>query len=63
MPWRERTVSGEREAFVLLAVMPGANVSELCRRFGISRSNGFKWLKRYKEGGLAGLESLSRRPF
>lgn len=62
MPWRERTVSGEREAFVLLAVMPGANVSELCRRFGISRSNGFKWLKRYKEGGLAGLESLSRRP-
>lgn len=44
-----------------LAGMPGANVSELCRRFGVSRSNGYKWLRRALDGP-AGLAERSRRP-
>lgn len=52
----------QREEFVTLALAPGANKRELCRRFGISRSNGHKWLQRYLTAGRAGLIERSRRP-
>ena len=51
-----------REEFVWKARQPGANVSELCRDFGVSRKTGYKWLKRYEVEGLRGLEDLSRSP-
>ena len=63
MPWRELSVMEQREEFVRLALSPGANVSELCRRFGISRSKGYKWLGRYRAEGRAGLADRSRRPW
>jgi len=62
MPWRERSVVDERREFVKLAMLAGANKSELCRRFGISRSKGDKWLKRYQREGEKGLVDRSRRP-
>lgn len=62
MPFRERSVVDEREEFVRLALSPGANRRELCRRFGISRSKGYKWLARYAAEGWAGLVDRSRRP-
>ena len=62
MPWREVSVIDQRLEFVTLARAPGTNLSELCRRFGVSRSNGYKWLARYAGGGQAGLEERSRRP-
>ena len=62
MPWRERTVIDEREEFVKLSLAPGANVSELCRRFDIARSNGNKWRARYLTEGRDGLCDRSRRP-
>jgi transposase InsO family protein len=52
----------QREEFVKLALAPGANMLELCRRFRISRSNGYKWLGRYLAQGRAGLSDRSRRP-
>jgi len=62
MAWRERSVMDEREEFVRLALAAGANKSELCRRFGISRQNGYKWLRRYLTDGRDGLVERSRRP-
>ena len=62
MPWRELTVIDQREEFAKLALAPGVNLSELCRRFGISRSNGHKWLGRYLTQGREGLADRSRRP-
>ncbi|WP_176456828.1 IS481 family transposase, partial [Bordetella genomosp. 5] len=55
-------MSDQKTEFVALATQLGANVSELCRRFGISLKTGYKWLGRYEERGSAGLEPLSRRP-
>ena len=52
----------QRTDFIALAVAPNANISELCRRFGISRKTGNKWLKRYREGGAEALADRSRRP-
>lgn len=46
----------QREEFVQLARLPEANISELCRRYGISRKTGYKWL------GRGDLEDRSRRP-
>lgn len=46
----------QREEFVGFARQPGANISELCRRFAISRKTGYKWL------GREGCDDLSRRP-
>ena len=62
MAWREVSMRDEREEFVRLAGANGSNVSELCRRFGVSRSNGNKWLQRYGAEGVLGLETRSRRP-
>ena len=46
----------QREEFVRFARLPDANVSELCRRFGISRKTGYKWL------GRDSVQDCSRRP-
>lgn len=40
----------------------GERIAPLCREFGISRTAGHKWLKRFRERGYEGLEELSRRP-
>ena len=42
--------------------MAGSNMTELCHRFGVSRSNGYKWLGRVAAEGAAGLAEQSRRP-
>ena len=62
MPWRTMSVVEQREEFVRLASLPGANKSELCRRFGISRDKGYKWLARFAAEGAQGLADRSRRP-
>ncbi|WP_156124249.1 helix-turn-helix domain-containing protein, partial [Achromobacter sp. RTa] len=62
MPWSPVTVNDQKTEFVALAGQANANMSELCRRFGISRKTGYKWLGRHEQHGPAGLEPLSRRP-
>jgi transposase InsO family protein len=62
MPWKEVSVMSARREFVQLADQPGANIAQLCRRFGISRNTGHRLLKRYQAAGQAGLQDRSRRP-
>ncbi len=50
----------QRKQFVLDASVEGANISELCRQYGISRKTGHKWINR-AELGLP-LCDQSRRP-
>lgn len=40
----------------------GEKIAPLCREYGVTRTTGHKWWKRYKEGGFAALEEQSRRP-
>jgi len=61
MPWRENTSMSERSEFLSFARIPGANISDLCRRFGISRKTGYKWLLR-SALGLPEVMDRSRRP-
>jgi transposase InsO family protein len=62
MPWTERDRMSLRLEFASLASQEGANVRELCRRYGISPKTGYKWLGRYRQEGQAGLVDRSRRP-
>ena len=62
MPWKECDRMSLRLEFVTLASADGANVAELCRRFGISRKAGYKWIGRHREGGERALADRSRRP-
>ena len=61
MPWKVETVMSGRKELVSLALSEGVNMSELCRRGGVSRKTAYKWLRRYREGGDQGLRDLSRR--
>lgn len=60
MSWETKTVMEQREQFVLDASAEGANISELCRQYGISRKTGHKWINR-ADLGLP-LCDQSRRP-
>src|SRR5579864_819269 len=62
MPWNVSTRMSLREEFAALAAVESSNVSELCRRFGISRKTGYKWLDRYLLHGPGHLAEVSRRP-
>jgi putative transposase len=40
----------------------GEKIAALCREFGVSRTTGHKWVKRFETKGYEGLEEDSRRP-
>lgn len=62
MGWKEFSIMSQRTEFVTLALKENICFSELCRRFGISRKTGYKFLNRYMEEGLDGLHDRSKRP-
>ena len=62
MPWRETEVVTLREEFVLKALGGAVPFASLCDEYGVSRKTGYKWLSRFKEGGLPLLRDRSRRP-
>jgi len=51
-----------RLEFVKLALKAQQSLSQLCRRFGISRKRGYKWKARFEHEGQRGLRDRSRRP-
>ena len=41
MPWQEQSIMAQKPEFVRLASQEGANMQQLCTRFGISRPTGY----------------------
>ena len=63
MPWKQESVVEQRFRFLLAVRKEEATISELCRRYEISRKTGYKWLKRYeKAGSIEALKDHTRRP-
>lgn len=62
MPWRATSPMDQRFRFIVEAERGFHSFSELCRRFGVSRPTGYKWLERYQQLGPAGLKDRSHRP-
>jgi transposase InsO family protein len=55
MPWKESRAVDERVRFIAACVESDDTFAEICRRYGVSRPTGYKWIKRYEERGPAGL--------
>ena len=62
MAWKASCIVSLREEFVNMARREEANIAQLCRRFGISRKTGYKWIARFAQQGRAALVDRSRRP-
>jgi transposase InsO family protein len=63
MPWLETDVRDQRIRFVVAASHPTANVTAICKAFGISRKTGYKWLGRQAVAqSVSELADQSRRP-
>jgi transposase InsO family protein len=63
MPWKKADVQDQRIEFVLRASRKTEPLGGLCREFGVHRSTGHRWLKRYASlGSVVELKELSRRP-
>jgi transposase InsO family protein len=58
----ETGVVDERMRFVIAAEKHEESFAALCRRFGVSRRVGYKWLARFEEAGAEGLWDRSRAP-
>src|SRR3989442_310219 len=49
MPWKECAPMDEKLLFIADHLRGGAPLSELCRRYGISRKTAYKWVERYRQ--------------
>jgi putative transposase len=62
MVWKETCAMEERMRFVDAVVENAETFAAICRRFGVSRRTGYKWLARYQAEGAEGLKDQSRAP-
>ena len=62
MPWKARSALDERREFLRSWREQEDSLSELCRRYGISRPTAYKLIDRYEREGEACLEERSRAP-
>lgn len=62
MPWKVSEAVDQRIRFVVAHESGLYSMTELCVRFEISRQNGYKWLRRYRSGGIDALADGLRAP-
>jgi putative transposase len=62
MGWTETCAVEERMRFVVAVQEHEESFAAVCRRFGVSRRVGYKWLARFETEGAAGLLDRSRAP-
>ena len=62
MPWKARSAMEEKFSFIMEWMANQSTMTELCRSFGISRTLGYAYIRRYRQEGRAGLEEMPRAP-
>jgi putative transposase len=62
MPWQQTDTMTERTKMISEYLSGDYGVSELARKYGVSREKVYKWIARYEEEGWRGLEERSRAP-
>src|SRR5689334_12847563 len=62
MPWQERSSVDLRVQFAGEWQKDEIPFAELCRRYGISRKTGYKWVERYFDAGPGAIEARTSRP-
>src|SRR5258706_4967021 len=62
MPWKETSAMDQRIQLIADWLSGDYCKNELCGIYGISRPTADKWIRRYDQRGLQGLEELGRAP-
>ena len=62
MPWKETGPMKERVQLVSLYETGNYSVTQLAEGFGVSRKTAYKWLDRFRQEGVEGMEERSRAP-
>ena len=62
MGWKVKDVQEQRFRFIEEYRREDLSLSGLCQSYGISRPTAYKWIERYEEEGLEGLQDRSRAP-
>lgn len=60
MTWKETCTVSERQSFIEAWLSHQFTISELCRRFEVSRKTGHKWINRFKASGMSDLADRPR---
>lgn len=62
MPWIEVRPMDQKVLFIADWLRGVSSLSDLCDAYNVSRKTGYKWLKRYEQSGVEGLNEASRKP-
>jgi transposase InsO family protein len=62
MPWKVTDAMQERIKFIEDWLTRRLTMVDLCRKYGITRKTGYKWVRRFREGGMPALCDASRAP-
>lgn len=62
MSWNASNFMDQRVSFISACLAGEMSMSELCALYSISRVAGYKWLCRYREGGVGALCDRSSAP-
>lgn len=62
MPWKETCAMDQRVQFIANWLSGDYTKSELCEAYRVSRPTGDRWIGRYLEAGVEGLQERSRAP-
>jgi hypothetical protein len=62
MAWENYKVENQRLQLVQTYISGHADMTELCKQYGISRKTGYKWYHRFLQQGEDGLKDLSKAP-
>ncbi len=60
--WERYTLGEQRLHLVSEYISKTASMTDLCKKYGVSRKTGYKWYERYLEQGKEGLENQSTAP-
>jgi putative transposase len=62
MPWSYSSPMDQKTQFIADYLRQTLSITELCLHYGVSRKTAYKWISRYHEAGLSGLQDRSRKP-
>src|SRR5882672_3904500 len=62
MPWNHSSPMDLKTQFIADYLRQSQSLTELCLHYGISRKTAYKWISRYHQHGLSGLDDRSRKP-
>lgn len=64
MPWKDTCAMSEKQNFIKQWSRGDLTMTALCRKFGISRQTGYKWVDRWRDFGCCdeALAEFTRTP-